>query len=108
MDFQHINSVLNILQRSDINKIGHIVHVAGLMSRKERLSVMHSVNCISPFGLTLLLIPSLLMSNPFPGITFVSSSSHIRSSEYQKGEFQKYFSLPTAGKVQIIIKSSLF
>lgn len=105
IDFQHINSILNILERSDINKIGHIVHVAGLMSRNERLSIMHSVNCISPFGLTLLLIPSLLMSNPFPVITFVSSSSHIRSSEYQKGDFQRYFSHPTAGEVQIIFYS---
>jgi hypothetical protein len=107
MDFQYINSTLSILQKSDVNKISHIFHVAGLMSRNERISVMHSVNCISPFGLTLLLIPSLLLSNPFPGITFVSSSSHIRSAEYRKGDFQRYFSLPTAGEVKVISNSNL-
>ena len=96
IDFKDANNVIDILNMGKIDQISHFINVAGLMKKKELVSVIHNVNCISPFALMLLLLPSLL-SKPQSSITFVSSSSHIRAPPYVKGDIQKYLATSTAG-----------
>lgn len=102
IDFSSVVDTTKVLTEMKLQRLDHVLHVAGLLKRNEKTSVMHCVNCLSPFALTLLLIPNIL-SSKVPRITFITSSSHIRSPSYSSGDFQKYLFTSSAGKYHFSI-----
>jgi hypothetical protein len=68
IDFRYPSTLLNALSLNiSDTKINHLVHCAGLMDPSSSSESIHLVNCLSPFFLTLLLLPHLLRTDTDTG-----------------------------------------
>ena len=109
VDFTDLNSISDIasIVRNDDDKVDNvdmnIIHNAGLMSTHASVRDIHAVNCIAPFATSLLLLPELMRHNDEGAskVVFITSSSHIRSPLYKKGDITTYMKDNRTGAIAL-------